>query len=219
MLIRTIGVVAIATVFCAVHPTQAYAAVVYDEAVSGDFSDSGLSPTPISVAVGSNEIRGTTGRPGAVPDRDYFTITVPSGLVLSALTVLPGTMPGNLVSFIGLQAGNQVTLPVTTTTATGLLGYWLYSTSDINTDILDDMARPANGSSGFSTPLGAGSYAFWVQEVNIPVSPYGFDIVLAAATAVPEPTSIASMMAGVVGLGLARRRRVKPQPGIVHLSN
>jgi hypothetical protein len=49
-----------------------YAATVYNEAISGDFSGSGLNPTAVTVGLGSNQIFGTTGFVGAA-DRDYFS--------------------------------------------------------------------------------------------------------------------------------------------------
>jgi hypothetical protein len=54
---------------------------------------------------------------------DYFSFTVPAGGALTAITVLPGTMSaGPLgVSFIGIEAGNQITLGPPPTTAAGLL--------------------------------------------------------------------------------------------------
>ena len=128
----------------------ARAGVVYNESVSGDLSGNGLTPTLVSLALGSNQVFGSTGRNAdGVVDRDYFTFTVPGGLQWSALLVLPGTTTIGQLGFIGLELGNQLTLPTTTITAAGLLGWRHYNTADINTDILPEVGVPANGSSGF----------------------------------------------------------------------
>ena len=165
------------------------AATVYDEASSPDLSNSGLSPTNITVAGGSNQIFGTTGRGSAGLDRDYFTFTVPTGFDLTSLMVLPGTTSGGAISFIGLEAGNQVTLPTNAPDATGLLGWRHYSPADINTDLLPQMAVATGGSSGFSVPLEAGAYSVWIQDFNSGTFNYGFDLTLtpSASGAVPEP--------------------------------
>ena len=134
----------------------AYGAVVYDESINGDLSNSGLSPTVVSMALGSNQVWGTVGTANGV-DLDYFTFTIQAGLQLSSITVLPGTQSGGALSFIGLQSGSQVTVPPDTQTAAGLLGWWHYSPSDINTDILAKMATPAMGSTGFTPPLPSGA--------------------------------------------------------------
>jgi hypothetical protein len=158
---------------------SALGATVYNESVSGDLSNSGLTPTLITVSAGENDVFGTTGRQGAV-DRDYFTFTVPSGFELAAIDVLPGTTTAG-VSFIGVQSGAQVTLPVNAANAAGLLGWHLYAPLDGN--ILGAMGIPAAGSSGFTPPLGAGDYAFWVQEFSAGTFNYGFDFQLVS---VPE---------------------------------
>jgi hypothetical protein len=177
--------------------------------VSGDFSDDGLHPTNVGIlTLGSNQIFGTTGRGDNGIDRDYFTVTVPSGAEWVSLIELPGTEVGGDVSFLGVEAGNQVTLSVFPNDATGLLGWTHYSVADINTDLLPTMSVPSEGSSGFTTPLGAGEYSFWIQEFDSGTFPYGFNIVLAPAPAVPEPGSIAmSLGLGMTGAAFLRRRR------------
>jgi hypothetical protein len=177
-------------------------AVVYNEVNNGDFSGDGLNPTSVTVNPGSNQIFGSTGR-GTAIDRDYFKFTVPTGYEITALSVLPGTTVGGAVSFIGLQAGPQVTVATNAATAAGLLGWWHYSSTDTN--ILTNMAVPSNGSSGFSR-LGAGTYSIWIQDFNAGTFNYGFDI---AITATPEPAY--TTLVGFVALmsGIAARRRQK----------
>jgi hypothetical protein len=80
--------------------SNAQGAVVYDESVAGDLSDSGLSPTVLHLGLRSDLISGTTGFGAPVVDRDYFSMIVPSRTELSSLTVLPGTSEGGDVSFI-----------------------------------------------------------------------------------------------------------------------
>jgi len=184
------------------------AATVYDEAVNGDLSNNGPTPTSIALLTGSNQIFGTTGRAAAI-DRDYFTVTIPTGLSLTSLTLLPGSSSGG-ISFIGIEAGSVFNVPPTASDAVGLLGWWHYSPADINTNLLPVMAVPSQGSSGFITPLGSGSYSFWVQDFNAGSFSYGFDLTVGAgSTAVPEPATYSTVIAGVATLAAAFRRRFR----------
>jgi hypothetical protein len=183
----------------------AQAATVYTESVSGDLSDSGLSPTALTVASGSNQVFGTTGRTAGVVDLDYFTFTVPVGEVLTSITILPGTAGlGRLGdSFIGMQAGSQVTVLPTATDATGLLGWFHYDNSDVGTDILPLLGTSDFGATGFTPPLPAGSYSFWVQELSTGTATYGFDFSIAT----PEPASWAMLLAGMALIGARAGRK------------
>jgi hypothetical protein len=187
--------------------STAFGGIIYSEAVKGDLSNSGLSPTDLGpLSVGSNQIFGTTGRQNGVVDRDYFTFTVPQNTVLTALTVLEGTQSAgqSSLSFIGVEAGSQVTLSTSATTADGLLGWHHYSPADINFNILPGMGIPANGSTGFTPPLGPGTYSVWVQELSPGTFAYGFDLQLTPA--VPEPSSLAMLLFGIPAVLYARRR-------------
>lgn len=180
-------------------------ATAWDESVSGDFSNSGLSPTPITLVVGANLVAGTTGRTAGVIDRDYFTFTLPAGGLLQTVTVLPGTTSLGIseVSFIGLQAGPQVTVNPTGGSPAGLLGWWHFGPNDIGGDILGVMGV-APGAIGFEAPLPAGTYSFWVQDSGTGTANYrlSFDV-----TVVPEPGTWALMLAGVALLAGARARQ------------
>ena len=176
------------------------AAVVYDEAVSGQLSSTGLSPTAVTVAGGSNLILGTNGNL-APSVRDYVTFTVPAGFALESITLMDTSLGAR--GFLGLQSGNQLTLPTNTMTAAGLLGWWHYTPADIDTDLLASMSTPANGSSGFAPPLGAGSYTLWIQDSSPGTFEYGFDVTLAP---VPEPATVFTCVASLLGLGLLKRR-------------
>lgn len=178
-----------------------FAATVYSESVNGDLSSNGLSPTLITLTAGSNQIIGKNGNQDSAV-RDYLTFTVPSGYALTSITLLGDTI-GN-VGFLGLQAGNQVTLPTNTSTAAGLLGWWHYTPANIGANLLPLMAAPANGSSGFAPPLGPGAYSLWIQESSPGLFTFDFDLVL---TQVPEPATwlLTALGAGLLGLGRKTR--------------
>jgi hypothetical protein len=176
-----------------------------------DLSNDWLAPTPVSLDPGSNTVQGTSGFMGTVLDRDFFVVTVPAGYQLSQLVLGPSTEPGGAFSFIGMQAGTGLTVdPNTVSNGSALLGWHLYGTADRGTNILDDMGGGAD-KIGFSGPLGAGNYTFWVQELapsfpgeRFPPYPYEFDFQI---TAVPEAGTWALMLAGLAGLAVVVRRR------------
>ena len=126
-----------------------------------------------------------------------------------ALNVLTGTLPLGF-SFIGIQSGSQVTLDPATLTATGLLGWTHYQTTDIGTDILDDIGVAKNGSTGFNGPLGSGTYSVWLQEISptpqgvSPQLPFSFAFIVGG---VPEPSTWAMMLLGFGAIGLVLRRQ------------
>ena len=163
--------------------------------MSGDLSNNGLTPTAITLGLGSNEILGTTGQTAGVSDRDYFTVTVPANFRLTQLIEEAGTQaggPGSL-GFFAVQSGTQVTLPTNTATAAGLLG-WIhygsysrrhqYSSCDGNSGTGIERIRPA---------LGTGSYAFWLQDTSVGTFNYGLNLVLAS---IPEPSAGALIITG-----------------------
>jgi hypothetical protein len=191
----------------------AAASWAWDEAVDGDLSNAGLAPTVLVFGNGSNVVAGTVGRPavGAEVDRDYFSFTVPVGSVFSAIQVLSPTAALGGGSFIALQAGPQVTVPFNTASAAGLLGWTLFSADDIGSSLLPLMAIPEAGSSGFELPLGAGSYAVWIQETATGTAVYTLDFTL---TAVPEPATALLWGGGLLALAALRRKSLAgPFPG------
>ncbi|MCE2950201.1 MAG: PEP-CTERM sorting domain-containing protein [bacterium] len=191
-------------------------AATYDEAVSGDLSNNRLFPgflqldySPVGNVPGSNLISGSLLRaPGTTPDRDYLHVNVPVGYVLGRLLVGNQTTVGGAGSFIGLAASSIFPVPESAPDAQGLLGFRVYGAADRGTDILDDMAIPEAGSSGFSRPLGAGDYTFWIQELAVGTYAWRFNLVLEpAAAVVPVPATAPLFLAGL-GL-LAWRARAR----------
>jgi hypothetical protein len=184
-------------------------AAALDEGVSGDFSANRLAPTVFTLDQangGSNTLSGTVGRMSGVVDLDYINVVVPSGFLWTSMLVGNQTTGGGGGAFIGLASGSTMPLLPTATTAEGLLGWHLYSADDRGTDILDDMAIPSNGSSGFERPLPAGSYTFWIQELSTGAFPYSFNLTV---TPVPEPTSALLLLMGLAATATAARRTTR----------
>jgi hypothetical protein len=184
--------------------------IIWNEGVSGDLSNNGLAPTVLTVSPGANDVYGTTGKDATTGtiDRDYFTFTVPQGLELTAITVLPGTETlGTLgESFIGIESGSQVTVSTAATTAAGLLGWDHYGAADIGVDILPLMGASDLGSTGFTGWLPAGTYSFWVQEASVGSVNYGFDFTVAT----PEPATWTMLLTGLTLLvGKTARRAAR----------
>ncbi len=196
--------------------TGTAAAATYTESIDGELSNDRLSPSLFVLdfsasgsVPGSNVLTGTLGRlAGTPPDRDYVTVRLPSGHVLASLRVGNQTTFGGGGAFIGFAAGSTMPVPETATSATGLLGWKVYGAADLNTDILQAMSVPANGSTGFSAPLAAGDYTFWLQELAAGTFDYRFNFVVApATTVVPLPAAAWLFVAGMATLLAAGRRR------------
>lgn len=141
----------------------------WDESITGDLSNSGLSPTALTFTAGTNRVAGTTGNAGTGVDRDYFKFTVPVGAELTSLKVLQGTTVFGSSSFIAIQAGPQVTTTPTGGGVENLLGYSHYGTDSIGTNILPTLTTNPSGS------LPSGTYSVWVQETGRQLVNYEFE--------------------------------------------
>ena len=135
-----------------------------------------------------------------VHDLDYITFTVPDGFRLDNF-MLQSASVGGAFSFVGLQAGPIITIPADwTSVESPLLGWAHFGSADVGLDLLPAMAT-SPGSVGFSGPLGAGTYALWIMELNTS-EPYTYSFGL-GVTAVPAPAALA--LAAACSL-LPRRR-------------
>lgn len=199
-MLRSIALLASAFLYGA----AAHGSVIYNEAISGDLSNSGLTPTQLFVSLGLNDVLGSTGKSAAgVIDRDYFTFTVPQGLELTGITVLSGTQTlGPLgESFIGMESGPELTVnPATATDATGLLGWDHYGLDNIGVNLLPQMGISSMNSIGFSGPLPAGAYSFWVQEASVGSVNYDIEFTVA-----PEPATWTMLLTGMAAITGAAR--------------
>lgn len=173
----------------------AAADVFWNEAVDGDLSNDRLAPSAFVFDVGTHSLLATTGS----GNLDYLSITVPAGMELASLTLVAYT--GNdRTAFIAVQEGATFTEAPGAPDAGNLLGWAHFGTGpgNVGTDILDDMGT-GPGAIGFTPPLGAGTYSFWLQQLGATVT-YQLDFEV-----VPAPSAAGLLALG--GLALARRRR------------
>jgi hypothetical protein len=174
----------------------AQAATVWNESTDGDLSNDRLAPSPLGLASGSNVVQATVGDGGMGIDRDYFSITVPTGAALTGLTFTPYTSVSGGSSFIALEAGPQMTVTPTGAGIADLLGFTHYGNDAIGFDLLPLLASGLNG------VLPGGIYTLWVQETGGPAT-YGIDFTV---TPVPLPGATVLLVSGLFGLAGLRRR-------------
>jgi hypothetical protein len=181
-------------------PTRA--AVVWDEAVSGDLSNNGLAPTALSVALGDNGIVGSMGDGGSGVDRDYFTFTVPVGAQLLAIRINDGTFVSGSLSFMAIQAGPQVTTTPTGNGVEALLGHAHYEGADAGSNFLPRLVQSHPELGGL---LPSGTYSIWVQETGGTVF-YDYTLVISS---VPEPANWGLFTGGLLLLGKRPRQAAR----------
>jgi len=190
---------------------------------TADFSNDPAHPTLLGdLTPGGNLISGAIDTYGphvgphgerTNPDSDYVTFVVPTHYRLTQFVVSPGTSiltsPRADNMFLGLAAGDHVSVDPSFTSAAGLLGWTLVNQAQLGTNILPAIGAatapgfPVPGATTFKGPLGAGTYTLWLVDGD-EATKYSFNAVTAA---VPEPATWAMMMTGFGMIGVTTRRR------------
>jgi len=181
-----------------VSSSVAHAALFYNEAVSGDLSNLHSAPTPLTFSLGVNRIVGTMGGSPS-SDPDIFTFNIAPGHALTSIFLAP--LDPAERSFYAIASGATIS-PSDASAHLGSLLTFAYG------ELIEQLGVGGNyGGSGFTLPLGAGSYTAWIQEISTRVN-YDFAYTVAV---IPEPSSYAAI-AGLLGLGCAAfRRRTRHQ--------
>ncbi|MEM8873208.1 MAG: PEP-CTERM sorting domain-containing protein [Planctomycetota bacterium] len=164
--------------------TVASAAIVYDEAVDGDFSNDAGAPTPVVLVDGLSTISGTI---GGAEGRDVFTFTIGAGESVDSIILAEYSQDNTTSMDVDLDGSDLGLVTLRDEFVTGeLLGTQVLGT---------DVALPSS--------LGPGTYVFNLAEFGAALD-YQLDITFVGA-AIPEPASLGLLSAA--GLGLIRRRK------------
>jgi PEP-CTERM motif-containing protein len=200
---------------CALLAAAPAKATIYDEAVSGDLSNDKAAPTALTLTPGSNSVIGTVnGFPPGTDAQDWVSFTIPAGFVMTSYVNskygseddqgFTGFQSGSSFSGDEFMAGSYAGYAHFGTGATNPDG--TPPSSTVGVDLLPLMANPsfAPGTTGFTPPLGAGTYTFLIQQGNPVTTSYQFDMTLRT---VPEPGSslLLLVMGGLAIFALQRR--------------
>ena len=205
---------------CALLGVAPVKAIVYDEAgPGGDLSNDKAAPTALTLTPGLNSVIGTVnGFPPGTDPQDWVSFTIPTGFVMTSY-VNSGYVSSDPQGFTGFQFGPS--FMGDEFTAGNYAGYAHFGTAAQNPDgnptssstvgvnLLPLMADPsfAPGTTGFTPPLGAGTYTFLIQQGDPSTTGYRFNMNVRSVQ-VPEPGSSLCLL-GMGGLAiLALRRRL-----------
>ena len=203
---------------CALLAAAPAIATIYDEGVSGDLSNNPAAPTALTLTPGSNSVIGTVnGFPPGTDAQDWVSFTIPTGFVMTSYVNSKYDSTDDQ-GFTGFQFGSSFSGDVFTPGS--YAGYAHFGTDATNPDgtppsstvgvnLLPLMADPtfAPGTTGFTPPLGAGTYTFLIQQGDPVTTSYQFDMNVRSVSA-PEPGSSLCLL-GIGSLAiLALRRRL-----------
>lgn len=182
--------------------SQASAATVWNESLDGDLSTSPTAPTALAFGLGRHAIAGSISAESSDP-RDYVTFTLAEGEWLVALLLQQwqdGSVggPANR-GFHAIQLGATSSIPGPGSIA-GFLGSAHLDFAPAGTDLLPALATAALGGTGFTAPLGPGTYSYVVQQTGPQLNLYTLEFVV-----VPEPTTAVLFAVGLAGLAARRR--------------
>ncbi|MBL8086934.1 MAG: hypothetical protein JNM85_02545 [Chthonomonas sp.] len=178
--------------------TSSHALILWKESVNGDLSNNRLSPTALTLAGGVNVIQATTSN----GDREYFSLKVPVGCQLDKL-ILSDYVSNDMRAFIGFQKGTTMTVDPNAPDPSALLGYAHFGPGGVSVgnDLLPAMAT-GFGAIGFTTPLPAGDYTYWVNQLGASTN---WEMQW-HVSAVPEPAAIIPLTMGVLAIAVRLRR-------------
>jgi hypothetical protein len=183
----------------AAYCAHVQAATVWSESAQGDLSGNRTSPSVVALLPGDNDVIATT----QGGDQEYFRITVPTGAELTGIALR--SYSAFDVSFIGVQQGATFTVDPFAAQPNDLYGYAHFGRGQLDTNILDDIGQGFDAQ-GFTPPLPAGTYTFWVQQLSGATS---YDLNFQVAL-VPEPAALGFIAIAVVTAGRSMRgRRVR----------
>jgi hypothetical protein len=200
-------------------------ASIYDESDLGDLSNNKLFPTPFTLTHGANSIIGTVN--GTTDLQDWIAITVPPGQQMTSFVNSVYNNPNDLQGFTGFQFGSSFT--GNAFQASSYAGFAHFGagaqngsganapnggavTSTVGVDLFSPLYMPNNqaggtaaGSTGFTPPLGPGTYTFLIQQQGT-LTGYEFDMNVAN---VPEPGTLClAVLGGLSLLAIARRTQM-----------
>jgi len=190
--------IAVATAIALASGAQtARAVIMHDESVHGDISNDRLNPTHHTLLLNANSLIATS----IAGDREYIRLSVPAGLSLSAINVV-SWQSVDLLGFIGVQSGTTFTEPPTGTNVANILGYGHFGpgAGNVGLDILPEISA-GPGAIGFTPPLVAGEYTFWIQQTGPDPATYQLDFITT-----PEPSALCLLLFGAATLLRDRRR-------------
>lgn len=191
----------VSTMSAALFAFTAPATAGYDETVLGDLSNDPLNPTPVAFTLGDNIITGSMGSSNDVVngDRDFLTFTIGAGQQLGGLFLLSLTPADR--GFHAISAGPTSVIP--SGPGAGDVSTYLGSNHldpvSASVNLLTSLGTPLAGS-GFTPPLGPGTYSYMVQQTGAITQGYSLNFVVT-----PEPASLTLLTLGT--LGLTRRYR------------
>jgi PEP-CTERM motif len=201
---------------CALLAAAPAIATIYDEAGSGDLSNSQAAPTALTLTPGSNSVIGTVNGFDNGDGQDWVSFTIPTGFVMTSYVNSKYDSTDDQ-GFTGFQFGPSfLGDPFVAGSYAGYAHFGFAATnpdgtppkSTVGVNLLPLMANPsfAPGTTGFTPPLHAGTYTFLIQQGNPVTTNYQFDMNVRSVS-VPEPGSSLCLlfMGGLAILALRRR--------------
>jgi hypothetical protein len=176
---RGIRWISVLCMFVISLPVVATAGVAWDESVGGDLSSDPSDPTVVLFSLGSNLIEATT--IASTDTYDYLTFTIPMGQTLTDLRLLEFTDltfggDGN-TAFHAIISGTTSYIP-DFRNVNNFLGANHLDPIHVGINLLEDLAGAPLGGTGFTAPLGPGTYTYHVQQVDELLTGYKLDFIV-----------------------------------------